>query len=57
MKEPLSYRIEPLHNLFAPDQDMIGRIGGSSLAGRPPPRRARPSRRPGRYPVGVSIML
>ena len=30
-KEPLSYRIEPLHNLFAPDMDMIGRIGSSSL--------------------------
>src|SRR4051812_5986288 len=24
VKEPLSYRIEPLHNLFAPDLDMIG---------------------------------
>ena len=31
VKEPLSYRIEPLHNLFAPDMDMIGRIGNSSL--------------------------
>jgi hypothetical protein len=31
VKEPLSYRLEPLHNLFAPDMDMIGRIGGSSL--------------------------
>jgi hypothetical protein len=31
VKEPLSYRIEPLHNLFAPDLDMIGRIGISSL--------------------------
>ena len=31
VKEPLSYRIEPLHNLFAPDTDMIGRIGGTSL--------------------------
>jgi hypothetical protein len=31
VKEPLSYRIEPLHNLFAPDMDMIGRIGSSSL--------------------------
>ena len=29
--EPLSYRLEPLHNLFAPDMDMIGRIGNSSL--------------------------
>ena len=33
--EPLSYRIEPLHNLFAPDMDMIGRIGSSSLPARP----------------------
>jgi hypothetical protein len=31
VKEPLSYRIEPLHNLFAPDMDMIIRIGGSSV--------------------------
>ena len=31
VKEPLSYRLEPLHNLFAPDMDMIGRIGSSSL--------------------------
>jgi hypothetical protein len=31
VKEPLSYRIEPLHNAFAPDLDMIGRIGMSSL--------------------------
>ena len=31
VKEPLSYRIEPLHNLFAPDVDMIIRIGGSSV--------------------------
>ena len=31
VKEPLSYRIEPLHNLFAPDMDMIERIGSSSL--------------------------
>jgi len=31
VQEPLSYRIEPLHNLFAPDLDMIGRIGASSL--------------------------
>jgi hypothetical protein len=31
VKDPLSYRIEPLHNLFAPDMDMIYRIGGSSL--------------------------
>ena len=32
VKDPLAYRIEQLHNLFAPDMDMIGRIGGSSLA-------------------------
>ena len=31
VKEPLSYRIEPLHNLFAPDLDMIDRIGATSL--------------------------
>ena len=29
--EPLSYRLEPLHNLFAPDMDMIDRIGAVSL--------------------------
>lgn len=32
--DPLSYRIEPLHNLFAPDMDMIERIGSVSLPGR-----------------------
>jgi hypothetical protein len=31
IQEPLSYRIEPLHNLFAPDMDMIDRIGAVSL--------------------------
>ena len=31
VKERVSFRIEPLHNLFAPDMDMIGRIGSSSL--------------------------
>ena len=31
VREPLSYRIEPLHNLFAPDLDMIDRIGSVSL--------------------------
>ncbi len=31
VQEPLSYRIEPLHNLFAPDLDMIDRIGAVSL--------------------------
>lgn len=31
VEEPLSYRLEPLHNLFAPDMDMIGRIGATSL--------------------------
>ena len=31
VKDPLSYRIEPLHNLFAPNLDMIDRIGSVSL--------------------------
>jgi hypothetical protein len=31
VKEPLAYRIDPMHNLFAPDMDMIGRIGGVSV--------------------------
>ncbi len=31
VKEPLSYRIEPLRNLFAPEMDMIGRLGATSL--------------------------
>ena len=31
VNEPLAYRIEPMHNLFAPDMDMIGRIGGVSV--------------------------
>ena len=35
VKEPLSYRIEPLHNLFAPDLEMISRIGASSVAALP----------------------
>jgi len=30
VKDPLAYRIEPMHNLFAPDIDMIARIGGFS---------------------------
>ena len=34
VKDPLAYRIEPMHNLFAPDIDMIGRIGGISLPAR-----------------------
>ena len=29
--DPLSYRIEPLHNLFAPDIHMIERLGAVSL--------------------------
>jgi hypothetical protein len=33
VQENLSYRIEPLHNLFAADMDMIGRIGATSLSG------------------------
>ena len=35
VQEPLSYRIEPLHNLFAPDLEMISRIGASSVAAQP----------------------
>ncbi len=31
VEEPLSYRIEDLHNLFAPDLDTIGRIGAHSV--------------------------
>ena len=31
VRDPLAYRIEPMHNLFAPDMDAIGRIGASSL--------------------------
>jgi len=31
VKEPLSYRLEPLHNLYAADLDMIERIGATSL--------------------------
>ncbi len=31
VKEPLSYRIEPLHNLYAAELDMIERIGSVSL--------------------------
>lgn len=31
VKDPLSYRIEPLHNLFAPDLELIDRIGAVSL--------------------------
>ena len=34
VREPLSYRIGPLHNLFAPDIDTVGRIGGTSVPGR-----------------------
>ena len=34
VKDPLSYRIEPLHNLFAPDIDTIERIGLTSLPAR-----------------------
>jgi len=35
VREQLSYRIEPLHNLFAPDLEMISRIGASSVAVQP----------------------
>jgi len=31
VNDPLSYRIEPLHNLFAPDIHMIERLGAVSL--------------------------
>ena len=31
VKDPLSYRLEPLHNLFAADFDVIERIGSVSL--------------------------
>lgn len=31
VKDPLSYRLEPLHNLYAADLDMIERIGSVSL--------------------------
>ena len=31
IKDPLSYRLEPLHNMFACDLDMIERIGATSL--------------------------
>ena len=31
VKDPLAYRLEPLHNLFAPDEDVIRMIGRTSL--------------------------
>jgi len=31
VKDPLAYRLEPLHNMWAADLDMIERIGGTSL--------------------------
>ena len=34
VKEQLAYRIEPLHNLFAPDMDMIERLGATSVPAR-----------------------
>ena len=33
IKEPVSYRLDPLHNLYAPEPDVIDRIGASSLPG------------------------
>jgi hypothetical protein len=33
VKDPVSYRIEPLHNLYAPQMDVIERIGTVSLSG------------------------
>ena len=38
VKDPLSYRLEPLHNLFAPDIDMIERIGATPSARAAHPR-------------------
>ena len=31
VKESLSYRLEPLRNLFAPEMDMLERIGATAL--------------------------
>ena len=31
VKDPLAYRLEPLHNVWATDLDMLERIGGTSL--------------------------
>ena len=31
IRDPLAYRLEPLHNMFACDVDMIERIGATSL--------------------------
>ena len=31
LRDPLSYRIEPLHNLWAADFDVLERIGATSL--------------------------
>lgn len=31
VSEPLSYRIEPLHNMFAPNIEMIERLGAISV--------------------------
>jgi hypothetical protein len=33
VKEPLSYRIEPMQNLFSPEMDIVERIGATSLPG------------------------
>jgi hypothetical protein len=31
VKEQLSYRVEPMRNLFAPEMDMLARIGATAL--------------------------
>src|SRR5215813_4658251 len=38
VKQPLAYRLEPLHNLFVADEDVIRLIGRSSLPSGVRPR-------------------
>ena len=38
VEQPLAYRLEPLHNLFVPDDDMIALIGAHLAAERRPSR-------------------
>jgi hypothetical protein len=33
VKEPLSYRLEPMRNLFSPEMDVIERLGSTALPG------------------------
>jgi hypothetical protein len=33
VKETLSYRLEPMRNVFAPELDVIGRLGSTALPG------------------------